>query len=46
MFIDLLQLLIYIQCDGICPGDLNNDGEINTGDVLYFLGLFGSECTP
>lgn len=44
--IDLLQLLIYIQCDGICPGDLNNDGEINTGDVLYFLGLFGSECTP
>ena len=27
-----------------CPSDLNNDGEINSGDFLIFSGDFGSSC--
>lgn len=28
-----------------CPGDFNDDGNINTGDLLQFLTLFGTDCT-
>ena len=27
-----------------CPGDLNNDGLINTNDLLAFLAVFGTAC--
>jgi hypothetical protein len=27
-----------------CPGDLDNDGFINTNDLLAFLAVFGSAC--
>ena len=27
-----------------CPGDLNNDGQIGTGDLLAFLASFGTSC--
>jgi hypothetical protein len=27
-----------------CPADLNNDGIINSGDLLLFLGAFGTVC--
>lgn len=27
-----------------CQGDFNNDGNINTGDLLVFLGVFGTSC--
>jgi len=27
-----------------CPADLNGDGSITTGDLLIFLGAFGSIC--
>jgi len=27
-----------------CPADLNGDGSITTGDLLLFLGAFGSIC--
>jgi len=27
-----------------CPADLNNDGSITTGDLLIFLGAFGTIC--
>ena len=27
-----------------CVGDFNDDGIINAGDLLAFLGLFGSVC--
>lgn len=27
-----------------CFGDLNNDGAVNTGDLVLFLGVFGSNC--
>jgi hypothetical protein len=29
-----------------CPGDLNGDDEINTTDLLAFLSVFGTTCTP
>ena len=29
---------------GGCPGDLDNDGFINTNDLLAFLAVFGSAC--
>ena len=32
-----------IPCN-TCQGDFNNDGEINTSDLLQFLALFGSIC--
>jgi hypothetical protein len=36
--------LYYDDCT--CDGDLNGDGEINTGDILFFLSGFGclSDC--
>ncbi|MFM1933028.1 MAG: hypothetical protein RL226_2331 [Bacteroidota bacterium] len=44
--------LIDSDQDGICDaddclGDFNNDGEINTGDLLFFVAQFGctSNCT-
>ena len=27
-----------------CPSDLNQDGAIGAGDLLIFLGEFGSTC--
>jgi len=27
-----------------CPEDINNDGQVNTGDLLMFLGAFGAIC--
>jgi hypothetical protein len=27
-----------------CPGDFNDDGAINSGDLLVFLGVFGTNC--
>lgn len=27
-----------------CDSDFNNDGEVNSGDLLVFLGSFGSSC--
>lgn len=27
-----------------CPGDFNDDGAINSGDLLVFLGVFGTTC--
>ncbi len=34
------------DCDGDtdCPADLNNDGVVNTADLLDFLSAFGSVC--
>jgi hypothetical protein len=29
---------------GGCPGDLDNDGNINTNDLLAFLAVFGTTC--
>lgn len=28
----------------ICDSDFNNDGEVNSGDLLVFLGSFGFSC--
>ena len=28
-----------------CPSDINQDGMVNTGDLLIFLGAFGEECS-
>ncbi len=35
------------DCDdnSFCAGDLNNDEQVNSGDLLLFLGLFGSNCS-
>jgi hypothetical protein len=44
--LDLLQLLVLFNCDGLCPGDLTGDGDVNTADLLYFLSLFGNNCSP
>lgn len=27
-----------------CPGDINEDGVINTADLIIFLGVFGTVC--
>jgi len=32
------------SCDYSCMGDFNNDGYINTGDLLQFLIIFGTIC--
>jgi hypothetical protein len=32
------------SCDYGCMGDFNQDGYINTGDLLEFLIIFGSIC--
>ena len=29
-----------------CPADLNSDGLVNAGDLLAFLGEFGTSCAP
>ena len=34
---------IYGECV-TCMGDFNNDGAINSGDLLVFLGVFGGTC--
>ena len=28
-----------------CPADINQDGGVNTGDLLIFLGAFGEDCS-
>ena len=35
-----------VDCPDVssCPSDLNGDGYITTGDLLVFLGAFGSLC--
>lgn len=30
----------------ICPGDFNRDGEVNTADLVSFLGRFGHPAPP
>ena len=36
---------VALKCTGsVCVGDLNNDGIRATGDLLLFLGVFGSAC--
>jgi hypothetical protein len=30
--------------ENTCPSDLNGDGSITTGDLLVFLGSFGTLC--
>ncbi len=32
------------QCIVVCQADLNNDGQINTSDLLIFLSQFGVSC--
>jgi hypothetical protein len=27
-----------------CPADINQDGFVNTSDLLIFLGAFGDDC--
>jgi hypothetical protein len=27
-----------------CPGDMNNDGEVSTTDLLMMLGFYGTDC--
>lgn len=34
----------FETCDSSCVGDLNNDGYVNTADLLEFLGVFGTNC--
>ncbi|MCB0761288.1 MAG: hypothetical protein KDC12_07155 [Flavobacteriales bacterium] len=29
-----------------CPGDFNHDNQVNTADLLQFLGYFGIVCSP
>jgi len=29
---------------GQCPGDFNDDGEIGSGDLLFFLAYYGGSC--
>lgn len=33
----------YIRVGPACEGDLNGDGAVNTGDLVMFLGQFGSQ---
>ncbi|MDY7110593.1 MAG: FG-GAP repeat protein [Planctomycetota bacterium] len=28
----------------ICPGDFDDDGEVNTADLLHMLGCWGTDC--
>ena len=28
----------------VCPEDLNDDGAVNTGDLLALLATFGAQC--
>lgn len=28
-----------------CPGDINDDAQVNVGDLLDLLGVFGSDCS-
>ena len=32
------------SCDTGCMSDINNDGLVNTADLIAFLGLFGQDC--
>ncbi len=41
---DLLILLSDIGCSGTCDSDLNTDNVVNSGDVVSFLSLFGTDC--
>ena len=34
------------SCLFACDGDFNGDGSIGASDLLAFLALFGTECTP
>jgi len=35
---------VYEPCASACPGDVNSDGSIGTGDLLGLLGAFGMTC--
>jgi uncharacterized repeat protein (TIGR01451 family) len=41
---DLLNLLTEFSCLNNCTTDLNDDGVINSGDLLSFLGVYGTQC--
>lgn len=43
---DLLTLLVYIPCSENCVVDFNSDGVSDINDLLYFLGIFGTVCSP
>ena len=33
-----------IVVDDLCQGDMNGDGIVATGDLLFFLTAFGEAC--
>lgn len=37
---------ITMQCEGFdnCAGDLNDDGAVNSGDILLFLAVYNTDC--
>jgi predicted nucleotidyltransferase len=41
---DALDLANECNTQPVCQGDFNNDGFINSGDLLTFLSLFGTTC--
>lgn len=41
---DLLILLSDFGCDDACTADLDESGNVNSGDMLMFLSLFDTEC--
>ncbi len=38
------EFVIDESCLQSCPGDFNNDGEVNVSDLGGFLGAFGESC--
>lgn len=39
---------VTLQCEGYdnCTADLNDDGTINSGDLLLFLAVYNTDCPP
>lgn len=38
--------VIDVAVDSTCPGDLDEDGVVQTADLLLFLAAFGQACSP
>ena len=38
--------VIDVAVDSTCPGDLDEDGFVQTADLLLFLAAFGQACSP